>query len=622
MNFDAKTMVVMNIIGTFLMSISLFIVSRGYLAHIKGVTRWAVATLIQSIGWIIVSVLRDVVPDIISIVAGNGMILLSLGLYFNILVEFNNKTVRNFWIYILVGIEIIILTYFVLVDPDLSARISIISGFSALLLFASSYILFVHKSYRPVSHLLTAVMFAVCGTILSLRSLYTLTAETNFNQLPFGTYPMQNISYLTFYITSVMLTFGFVLMCNERYIFERKQVEKELIIAKKLAEELAGAKDRFLSNMSHEIRTPLNGIIGFTNILMQSDMPPLQKKQVGIIKTSGNILMTLINEILDLAKINEGKMDLEASEFNLSDLINDIIISFELRIDAKELKMNLQFDENIPDIVIGDPIRISQVLINLINNSKKFTNKGGQIIVKVSLLEQDDEKAVIEFSIADNGIGISEEKLNTIFDPFVQDKNGTTLQNEGTGLGLGIVKRLVNLMNGTIHIEGKLNQGTTVTVTIPLKKTKAVELPEKKEKILLAYDREKMGNLKILLAEDNPINQLLAQTILFQFGFEVDTAENGKIAIELLTKNHYDIILMDLKMPEMGGFEATQYIRANMQPPKSEIPIIAITADVTKADIDNYKKNGINDYVLKPFDQTDLLNKIIHQVKKTEIEQE
>lgn len=622
MNFDAKTIITMNIIGTLLMSISLFIVSRGYLAHIKGVKKWAVATLIQSIGWIIVAVLRDVVPDVISIVAGNSMTLLSLGLYFNILVEFNNKTVRPFWIYLLVGIEIIILTYFVLVDPDVSARISVVSGFAALFMFASSYILLVHKSYRPVSHLLTAVMFAICGTVLSIRSVYTLIVETNLNQMPFGVYPMQNISYLTFYITSVMLTFGFVLMCNERYIFERKQVEKELTIAKKLAEELAGAKDRFLSNMSHEIRTPLNGIIGFTNILMQSDMPALQKKQVGIIKTSGNILMTLINEILDLAKINEGKMDLEASEFNLSDLVKDILISFELRIDEKELKMSLIFDENIPPLLIGDPIRISQVLINLINNSKKFTNKGGQINVKVSLLEQDDEKAVIEFSISDNGIGISDEKLNTIFDPFVQDNNGTTLQNEGTGLGLGIVKRLVNLMNGTIHIEGKLNQGTTVTVIIPLKKTKAVELPEKKEKTLLAYDREKMENLKILLAEDNPINQLLAQTILFQFGFEVDTAENGKIAIELLNKNNYDIILMDLKMPEMGGFEATQYIRANMQPPKSEIPIIAITADVTKADIDNYKKIGINDYVLKPFDQTDLMNKIIYQVKKTEIKQE
>lgn len=622
MNFDAKTIVMMNIIGTLLMSISLFVVSRGYLAHIKGVTKWAVATLIQSIGWIIVAVLRDVVPDVISIVVGNSLTLLSLGLYFNILVEFNNKTVRPFWVYILVGIEAIILTYFVLVDPDVSARISVISGFAALFMFASSYILLVHKSYRPVSHLLTAVLFAICAIILSIRSVYTLIAETNLNQMPFGVYPMQNFAFLTFYVTSVMLTFSFVLMCNERYIFERKQVENELIIAKKLAEELAGAKDRFLSNMSHEIRTPLNGIIGFTNILMQSDMPALQKKQVGIIKTSGNILMTLINEILDLAKINEGKMDLEASEFNLSDLVKDILVSFELRIDEKELKMGLIFDENIPPLLIGDPIRISQVLINLINNSKKFTNKGGQINVKVSLLEQDDEKALIEFSISDNGIGISDEKLKIIFDPFVQDNKGTTLKNEGTGLGLSIVKRLVNLMNGTIHIEGKLKQGTTVTVTISLKKTKAVELPDIKEKTFLGYDREKMGNLKILLAEDNPINQLLAQTILFQSGFEVDTAENGKIAIGLLTKNQYDIILMDLKMPEMGGFEATQYIRANMQSPKSEIPIIAITADVTKADIDNYKKIGINDYVLKPFDQTDLLNKIIHQVKETEMKQE
>ncbi|MES2394774.1 MAG: PAS domain S-box protein [Bacteroidota bacterium] len=861
----------MNIVGTLLMSFSLFIVSRGYLGQIKGITKWATATVIQSLGWIILSVLRDKVPEIISVVFGNGLILLSLGLYFNILAEFNNQKIRRGWIYLLVGLEACLLTYFVLINPHVSARIAIISGLSSLLMLSSSYILLFKSQNRPPSNLLTAAMFIICGTIFAARCFYSLFVAPDPAQLPFGAYPMQNISYLTFYITSIMLTFGFVLMCNDRYIndrklledalaeseekfrklletapdamvivdsigkiklvnlqteklfgytkdeligkevellipshhikghrshsdhffahpqtrtmgvglnlrgkhkngieipveislsplktadgiwvsaairdiserkkaedalkaseekfsllaknstdivslhdlnfnyiyvsdsvkrtlgfepeeligksaldfihpkdleyvkqrysdmfnrtsieysqfrnkkkdgsycwmesagnftfdkdgvisgltlntrdiSERKQIEEQLIIAKKLAEELAGAKDLFLSNMSHEIRTPLNGIIGFTNLLLQSDIPPKQKKQVEIIKTSGNILMVLINDILDLAKINEGKIELEESIFNLSELINDILISFELRIDEKDLKMFSKYDNNIPNILIGDPIRISQILINLINNSKKFTNNGGQINLNVILLEEDHEKAIIEFSITDTGIGIAKEKLETIFEPFVQADNGPHYKYEGTGLGLSIVRRLVGLMNGSISINSEVNKGSTISFTIPLKKTTAIEVSTKKDVPLLADDLTKIGHVKVLIADDNEINQLLAQTILLKFGFEVDSAENGQIAIELCNKKLYDIILMDLKMPEMDGFEAANYIRTQMLPPKATIPIIAITADVTKADLETFKEAGINDFILKPFDQTDLLNKIISLVKKT-----
>lgn len=998
MNFDPKTLIMMNIIGTLLMSLSLFAVSKGYLAQIKGVTKWATATLIQSFGWLIMGALRGIVPDFISIVIGNGLLLLCLVLYFNILAEFINKVVYNFWLYLLLGLEVALLTYFVLVTPNTAARIAIISGSSALLLFANSYILFFGNKNRTASHLLTATMFTIGGFILSIRCFYSLVIAPDPNQSPFAPNLIHSFTFLTFFITSVMLTFCFILMCNDKYIIERKTAEElliknekqlndaqqlakigswefnlitfdltwsiehyrifeleetppdklydayrnkihpddikmldtvvnnaielgegfnyehrvicnngtikyvigigrtikdeqgkpielrgtiqditqkkqdedtlrqselryrtlaeasedmvciispegtidylndfaakqfghpsaaligkkiedlfpstysdqkwesiqevfksgksvyiesptsmeghlkwlgtnlvairdtnrnitsvlgvarditerinaenilkenekfitniienipiaifakdseefryirinkaaeeligisrnelinkndydfftkseadfftskdrealnsnqiidipeeiiqtrflgkrivhvqkisisdsngkpkyilgiaqditekkrseqELIIAKNIAEELAGAKDRFLSNMSHEIRTPLNGIIGFTNVLLQSDLPLKQKKQIEIIKTSGNILMALINDILDLAKINEGKMELEESVFNLSELINDILISFELRIDEKELKMFSEYDKNIPDILIGDPIRISQILINLINNSKKFTNNGGQINVNVNLLEEDHEKAIIEFSITDTGIGIPKEKLKTIFEPFVQADNDTYHNYEGTGLGLSIVRRLVDLMNGSISINSEVNKGSTISFTIPIKKTTAIGVSTKKDVPLSADDLTKIGHLKVLIADDNEINQLLAQTILLKFGFEVDSAENGKIAIELINKNHYDIILMDLKMPEMGGFEATRYIRTQMDPPKSTIPIIAITADVTKADLDIFKEAGINDFILKPFDQTDLLNKIISLVKKT-----
>ncbi|MES2590854.1 MAG: ATP-binding protein [Bacteroidota bacterium] len=614
MHFDPRTVMMMNLIGTMLMSVSLYAVSRGYLAPIKGITKWATATLLQSLGWFITGGLRGIVPDIFSIVIGNGLILLCIGLYFNIIVVFNKVQISSFWIYILVSIEAIFLFYFTSISPNVAARIATISLCTAILMFSNGYLLFSKKNDRPISHLLTGSMFVFCGLILTIRFFNSLLIDNDPDQDPFGPHPMQDISYFTFYITSVMLTFCFILMCNDRYNTQRKQAEQELIKAKKLAEELAGTKDRFLSNMSHEIRTPLNGIIGFTKVLLQSDLPPKQKQQVDVIKISSDILLVLINDILDLAKMNDGKMALNKSEFKLSHLVNDILSTFELRIAEKELKVSQSYDTNIPYILLGDSIRISQVLINLINNSTKFTNNGGQINIQINLLKQDEKIVHIELIISDTGIGIPPEKLENIFEPFIQNSHTKENIYESTGLGLSIVKRLVELMDGTIEIKSKLNEGTSVTVVFPLMKTTQIEIKTNEIPELLV-DLPKFQNLNILLAEDNAINQLLAQTILHQFGFKVDTAENGRIAIQLLKENQYDIILMDLKMPEMGGIETTQYIRTQMPFPKSDIPIIAITADVTKMDIDKYQEAGINDYVIKPFNQMDLLNKILSLVK-------
>lgn len=611
---DPRTIMMMNIIGNFLMGLSLFVISRGYLAQIRGINKWAIATLLQSAGWITVGVLRGLIPDILSIIIGNGLILLSLGLYCIILSQFNNKPFPKFRVYILLSIAISGLGYFSTIKPDVAMRISILSGTSAVFMFASAYILFSNKTYRPSSHILTGTMFFVCASLFSLRSLFSLTIDSDPNQAPFGQHPLQDISYLTFFITSVMLTFCFILMCNDRYINQRKQAEEELIKAKQLAEQLAGAKDQFLSNMSHEIRTPLNGIIGFTKVLLKDQLTVKQRQQIEVIKTSGDILLVLINDILDLAKINEGKMSLEETVFNLDDLIKDILASFQLRIEEKDLKVITKYDENIPKAIVSDPVRISQILINLINNSKKFTNNGGSITIEVKLIERTNETAFVKFIITDTGIGITKEKLETIFEPFVQDNTGN--QHEGTGLGLSIVKRLVKLMNGTLSIESELNTGTTVSVTLPFRIAHKLSEEQPTETQLDLNNYSELGPLKILLAEDNTINQFLAQTILHEFGFEVDTADNGKIAIEFLNKKNYDIVLMDLKMPEMGGFEATKYIRTQMAPPKSTVPIIAITADVTQADIDKYKEAGMNDYVIKPFNQMELLNKIMSLIRE------
>ena len=336
--------------------------------------------------------------------------------------------------------------------------------------------------------------------------------------------------------------------------------------------EIAKAKEQFFSSMSHEIRTPLNGIIGFTKILLRNQTTETQKQQLEAIKTSSDILLVLINDILDLAKVDAGKMNIETTELNLSELINTALNTFELQFQERELKIKKQFDSRIPNVLIGDSVRITQILLNLLSNSVKFTRNGGLIGVVVNLLEQDkglnlsgaeatEENITVEFVISDTGIGISAEKLESIFEPFVQCGADTARKYGGTGLGLSIVKRLVDLMGGTVSVKSKLEKGSDFTITLPLKKTSVKEITKEIEIGQNTDELQIVGKLKVLVVEDNTINQLLMKTLLDDFGFEYDIAANGKIAIEKVKESSYDIVLMDLQMPEMNGFEATEYIR-------------------------------------------------------------
>jgi len=414
-----------------------------------------------------------------------------------------------------------------------------------------------------------------------------------------------------------------------RDITEQKRIEKELmdtiVIAEmatdiaeeakqkaesstKIAESAVKAKQQFLSNMSHEIRTPMNAIIGFTKVILKTELSAKQKEYLTAIKMSGDALIVLINDILDLAKVDAGKMIFEQVPFKMALSISAMLHLFETKIQEKNLELVKEYDTTIPEVLVGDPVRLHQIILNLVSNAVKFTNKG-KITVSVHMLNEDEEKVAIEFSVTDTGIGISEDKITHIFENFQQATSDTARLYGGTGLGLSIVKQLVESQGGIVSVKSKIDEGSTFSFILNFLKTN-----EKAEIDLGSIELDvEIKNIKVLVVEDIALNQLLMKTLLDDFGFERDIAANGKIAIEMLQANSYDIILMDLQMPEMNGFEATDYIRNKMN---SQIPIIALTADVTTVDLAKCKAVGMNDYIAKPIDERVLYNKIVGLVKK------
>jgi PAS domain S-box-containing protein len=415
-----------------------------------------------------------------------------------------------------------------------------------------------------------------------------------------------------------------------RDITDQKIIETELIEAKVFAELATGiaegekrnaehatliaenavkAKQQFLSNMSHEIRTPMNAIIGFTKVVLKTDLSEKQKEYLTAIKMSGDALIVLINDILDLAKVDAGKMTFEKIPFKLKSSITSMLHLFETKIQEKNLKLITEYDPKIPTTLIGDPVRLHQVILNLVSNAVKFTTTG-KITVSVRLIDEDEENTTVEFAVTDTGIGVPKEKITQIFDYFQQASSETSRLYGGTGLGLAIVKQLVEPQGGTINVKSEVGVGTKFSFRLNFQKT---ELDAELDTEILELDSE-VNNIKVLVVEDIPLNQLLMKTLLDDFGFERDIAENGEIAIEKLRNKNYDIILMDLQMPVMNGFEATEYIRETLN---LQIPIIALTADVTTVDLAKCKSVGMNDYIAKPVDERLLYSKIVNIVRKS-----
>lgn len=401
-------------------------------------------------------------------------------------------------------------------------------------------------------------------------------------------------------------------------INQRKLVEKELTEAKMMAEESGKIKEQFLANMSHEIRTPMNAIIGFTKLLLNhpEQLNPEQQKYINFISNAGENLLVIINDILDFSKIQSGKFELEQTDFILPDVTSNVLNLFRARAKEKDVELLEVIEDDVPFNLVGDPVRLNQVLVNVISNALKFTEKG-YVKLSIKALRQSNSKALVRFIVQDTGIGIPDDKIETVFESFTQASSDTTRKYGGTGLGLTIVKKIVNLQKGEISVESKLGRGTSFIIDLPFKKSdlepSAIIVDSS------ASEVSKKGNLpviKVLMAEDNEMNQELSKVVFKDIGWDLEIAENGKVVLEKLKKSSYDIILMDIQMPEMDGYEATLKIRSEFKPPASEIPIMAITAHALNSEINKCLAAGMNDYLSKPFKTPDLIAKVTALVSK------
>ena len=387
---------------------------------------------------------------------------------------------------------------------------------------------------------------------------------------------------------------GLILDCRD--ISQRKKDALELLRAQK-------TKELFLANISHEIRTPINGIAGMADLLSQNPSADDQTLYLKAIKTAAENLKVIINDILDLASIESGKLKFEKINFHLDETIRSLVDTFRLQSQEKGILLEYKMDSKTPGVFIGDPVRLNQILINLISNALKFTHQGS-IKISVSIEQIKEKDYYLKFEIKDTGIGIPKSKLKTIFESFSQADASVTRKYGGTGLGLTIVRQLVQLQHGTIKVSSEENEGSTFTVVMPYK-IGIKDLQVTKGRSALNKTLQ-LKNASILLVEDNDINRLYAGSILKMWGCPFDTAENGEVAIEKFKNSHFDLILMDIQMPVMDGFETTKVIR-QWNNEKSKIPIVALTANATQRDIDKCISLGMNDCLTKPFTQEDLL---------------
>src|SRR6185312_2989172 len=389
-----------------------------------------------------------------------------------------------------------------------------------------------------------------------------------------------------------------------------KESERKLIEANKLAEESVQLKEAFLANMSHEIRTPMNAIVGFTELLLKKNLDEEERDYVETIKSSGDNLLRIINDVLDISKIESGVMVFEKSPISIRELFHSLRSMMMPKAVEKKLELSFECPSDMPDTIIGDPTRLTQIIINLVGNALKFTEKGSVTVV-AKVLNTEASSYIIEFLIKDTGVGIPEDKLKYIFERFRQAEPFTTRHYGGTGLGLSIAKQLVEMQGGEINVKSIEGIGSEFIFSLPFKKADDDE--KKGDKTITKINPEELSKLSILMVEDNLINIKFIQSLFKDYKIHTDVARNGKEAIEKFVQRNYDMVLMDIEMPEMNGYETTSIIRKKF---KSEIPIIAMTANAMAGEKEKCLKMGMDDYISKPIKADSLFAKMYNAAFK------
>lgn len=399
----------------------------------------------------------------------------------------------------------------------------------------------------------------------------------------------------------------------QEQIGKSKELETQLIISKDIAEKAALTKAQFLSTMSHEIRTPMNAVIGFTHLLLQLDPRPEQMEYLRLLKFSAENLLIIINDILDFSKIEAGKIEFEEADFSIKDLVNNTRLALLQRASEKNIQLQLLLDPELPHAVCGDPVRLGQILTNLISNAIKFTEHG-KVTVVASCNQKTKAHTIIDFEISDTGIGIAADKQEHIFESFAQAASDTTRKFGGTGLGLTITKRLLELMGTEIKLKSELGKGSVFYFSLKIRNS-SVQI-EKQNNDEFHIELKSLKGTRVLIAEDNQINVVLAKQYMKLWEIDCDIAENGLIAFTLAQTNDYDMILMDLQMPEMDGYQTTTAIRNLPEERFKKLPIIALTASAMLDIKDQAFIVGMDDYVSKPFNPNELYKKIAYYSKR------
>lgn len=401
-----------------------------------------------------------------------------------------------------------------------------------------------------------------------------------------------------------------------RHLVRNNQLIRALDQARIKADMAGSIKEQFLANMSHEIRTPLNSIIGFSNLASKTVLTGEQKDYINFIKSSGENLLYIINDILDFSKLEAGKLQISKLPFELNEICRFIEMLFQVQLTEKKIHFSWQIAENIPLHLTGDDDRLKQILTNLVSNAIKFTGPGGRISLRLSLVTKTDDTVMIRFGVKDSGIGIPEDKLKTVFERFEQADSATTRKYGGTGLGLSIVKHLVSLQNGSVDVNSKINEGSEFIVNIPYT-INLLGTEEKHSTETMAVEKKYRTDARILIAEDNKMNQLFLKYLFQNWKTSFTLATDGKEAIELIGANEYDIILLDIQMPQVDGFGVAKWIRANKS---AKVPVIALTAHTLPSEIEKTIEAGMNDYLPKPIKEENLIAVLNRYIPKTDMQ--